>query len=130
MNRDRGGAKSHPIRVAFFVSQRAYSMKFYIYILYSPGSDRYYVGQTHDVQARLMDHNEGNRSHQSTKYTFKHRPWELKASFFVSEDRGEAMKVERYIKRQKSRKFIERLVAVYLDREALAQLVGVPMNRD
>ncbi|MDB4286240.1 GIY-YIG nuclease family protein [bacterium] len=105
-------------------------MKYYIYILYSSVSDRYYVGQSYDVQTRLKDHNEGNHSHQSTKYTFKHRPWELKASFFVSEDRGKAMKIERYIKRQKSRKFIEQLIAVHLDRDGLAQLIRVPMSRD
>jgi hypothetical protein len=40
------------------------------------------------------------------------------------------MKVERYIKRQKSRAFIEKVVAVHLDKEKLAQLVSVPVNRD
>ncbi|MEM8890302.1 MAG: GIY-YIG nuclease family protein, partial [Bacteroidota bacterium] len=79
-------------------------MEFFIYILYSEGSDRYYVGYTHDVEARLNDHNSGDRSNQSTKYTFKHRPWKLKAAFKVASERGEVLKVERYIKRQKSRK--------------------------
>mgnify|MGYP006266271713 CR=1 len=30
----------------------------YVYILYSPGSDKYYVGQTSDVGQRLQFHNE------------------------------------------------------------------------
>jgi putative endonuclease len=105
-------------------------MKYYIYILYSSGSDRYYIGQTHDVEARVKEHNEGTRPDQSKKYTFKHRPWTLKASFYVGDDRSTAMKVERYIKRQKSRKFIEKLIRIHFDREKLAQLIRVPMHRD
>jgi putative endonuclease len=89
-------------------------MQYFIYILYSEGSDRYYVGYTYDVQARLKDHNEGDRPRQTSKYTFKHRPWKLVGSFFAGESRGEAMKVERYIKRQKSRAFIEKLVPLWL----------------
>lgn len=101
-------------------------MSYYIYILYSASSDRYYVGQTQDVDARLHDHNEGDRIRQSSKYTFKHRPWELKAAFIAGKTRGEAMKLERYIKRKKSRKFIEQIIEVHLKDEALAQLVRVP----
>ena len=105
-------------------------MKFYLYILYSGGSDRYYVGQTNNVQARLKDHNSGDRPTQSTKYTFKHRPWELKCSFCVGEDRGLAMKVERYIKKQKDRRFIEKLIRYCGEEGKLAQLVRVPVYRD
>ncbi|MEM7372502.1 MAG: hypothetical protein AAF587_28035, partial [Bacteroidota bacterium] len=46
----------------------------------------------------------------STKFTFKHRPWELKLSFVAGNSRAEAMKIERYIKRQKSRQFIQALI--------------------
>ena len=105
---------------------------YWVYILYSRGSDRYYVGQTHDVAARLRSHNEGARADQSTKYTFKHRPWELVCSFSVGADRGEAMKIEKYIKRQKSRSFLERVIACVSreDWDELAQLVRVPACRD
>ncbi|MEM6345204.1 MAG: GIY-YIG nuclease family protein, partial [Bacteroidota bacterium] len=102
-------------------------MKFYVYILYSASSDKFYVGYTHDVEARLNDHNQGSRSNQSAKYTFKHRPWELKAKFCLGEDRSQAIRTERYIKRQKSRKFIQQLIDSKDEVEQLAQLLGVPI---
>ena len=43
-------------------------------------------------------------------YTHKHRPWELKVCIAVSENRGEAVRVERYVKRQKSRRVIEEII--------------------
>ena len=30
---------------------------FFLYILFSPSSDKYYVGQTKDLQQRLLTHN-------------------------------------------------------------------------
>ncbi|MEL6193163.1 MAG: GIY-YIG nuclease family protein [Bacteroidota bacterium] len=102
-------------------------MKYHIYILYSEKSDKYYVGQTYDVQKRLHDHNSGERPNQKSKYTFKHRPWVLKASFEVRGGRSNAMKVEQYIKRQKSRAFIEKLLEIKDDPASLAQLIGVPI---
>jgi putative endonuclease len=75
------------------------SLMFYIYILYSPGADKYYVGHTDDVDRRLQEHNE--LSDQS--YTSKYRPWELKISLPIGVDRGLALKIEKHIKRQKSR---------------------------
>jgi putative endonuclease len=79
---------------------------FYIYILYSPGADKYYVGHTDDVDRRLQEHNE--LSDQS--YTSKYRPWELKISLPIGVDRGLALKIEKHIKRQKSRIYIEDLI--------------------
>jgi putative endonuclease len=46
-----------------------------------------------------------------SKYTSKHLPWELKVFFEVSTNRGEAIIVERFIKNQKSRVFLENLIA-------------------
>ncbi len=49
-------------------------MPFATYILYSPGTDRYYVGQAADPQLRLeKDHNGGRN-----KSTRAGRPWELR----------------------------------------------------
>ena len=105
-------------------------MTYYIYILYSESSDRYYIGHTQNVENRLQEHNEGTRSNQSKKYTFKHRPWKIAAQFEVGKNRGEAIKIEKYIKRQKSRKFIEKVISAQGDQAKVAQLVRVPMNRD
>jgi predicted GIY-YIG superfamily endonuclease len=56
-------------------------MQYFIYILYSEGSDRCYVGYTYDVQARLKDHNEGDRPKQYpfgslafVSHALKHHP--------------------------------------------------------
>jgi len=51
----------------------------------------------------------------------------LKRFFPVSDIRGKAVKVERYIKKQKSRRFIEQLVVSNDDE--IAQLVRVPASR-
>ncbi len=80
---------------------------YYVYILFSSSSDRYYIGHTPDVQKRLEEHNNPTRS---DKYTAKHLPWTLILFFKVSSDRGEAMIVERFIKKQKSRVFLEKLI--------------------
>ena len=79
---------------------------FYIYILYSPGSKRYYVGHTSDPARRLLEHNTTDKM----KYTSKYRPWEMQLFFEVSEIRGEAIKIEKFIKRQKSRQFLSELI--------------------
>jgi putative endonuclease len=38
-------------------------------------------------------------------------PWDLKLFFEVSENRGETLIVERFLKNQKSRPFIERMIS-------------------
>ena len=82
-------------------------MSYYIYVLYSQRSNIYYVGQTADVEKRLILHN----SMDYVSYTSKHRPWELKMKLDVGLERSKAMKIERYIKKQKSKKYIEQLIA-------------------
>ena len=79
---------------------------FYIYILYSDSADRYYIGHTSDPDRRLIEHN----TVEETKFTTKFRPWTILLAFEVSESRGDAIKVERFIKRQKSRTFIKKLI--------------------
>jgi putative endonuclease len=79
----------------------------YIYILFSKKSDKYYIGLTSDVYRRLEEH---NNPLIFSKFTAKHLPWELKVFFEVSDNRGEAMIVERFIKNQKSRVFLEKLI--------------------
>ena len=77
---------------------------FYVYILYSRRLDKYYVGSTNDIERRLKDHNRGK-----TPYSKTGMPWDL----LVAETyptREEAVKRERNIKRQKSRRFIERVI--------------------
>jgi len=53
--------------VSFFISDM-----YYIYIIYSPRSDKYYIGMTSDVARRLEEHNDPCREN---KYTLKHICW-------------------------------------------------------
>lgn len=73
---------------------------FYVYILYSRSSDRYYIGHTTDVYKRLEEHNNPLVKY---KFTAKHLPWKLGLSFKISESRAEGMLVEKFIKNQKNK---------------------------
>jgi putative endonuclease len=99
---------------------------YYIYILYSDRSDKYYVGYTSDYQNRLIEHNTSSRD----SYTSKHRPWILKVAFECGEDEGATKRIETFIKKQKSRRFIEKMIAEESLSGELAQLVRVPNDRD
>ena len=85
------------------------------------------MGYSNDPQRRLVEHN--NSPHNT--YTSKYRPWILKAYFMCSESEGEAMRIERFIKEQKSRKLLEKLCdPSFIPTGILAQLVRVPDVRD
>lgn len=100
---------------------------FYIYIIYSKSSDKYYIGYSNDPFRRLEEHN----TKPFNTYTSKHRPWILKAVFRCSEYEKEAMRIEKLIKRQKSRKLLEKLCdPLFVLTGELAQLVRVPYIRD
>lgn len=90
-------------------------MKFYVYILRSKKSEKYYVGQTDDIFQRLLEHNVFSEK----SYTSKYRPWVLKSIFYIGSSRGIALKIERYIKKQKSRKYIEDLI----NKNSIEQLI-------
>ena len=77
-----------------------------IYILYSEKADKYYVGQSNDVDRRLEEHNTSLRN----TYTSKYRPWRIAKVFEVGASLGKARKIENHIKRQKSRKYIQALI--------------------
>ncbi|MCB9256367.1 MAG: GIY-YIG nuclease family protein [Chitinophagales bacterium] len=101
----------------------------YIYILYSAGSDKFYVGQTTDFQTRLFQHNNSNRS----TYTSKHRPWTPFALFQVLGTAGDATKIERFIKAQKNKSFILRISNPETELKGnLAKLlrISIPKFRD
>ena len=78
-------------------------MAFHTYILQSQSTGAFYIGHTENLTKRIFEHN-NNRTR-----SIKNRgPWKL----FHSEvfgTRSEAARRERYIKRMKSRTFIEEL---------------------
>ena len=99
---------------------------FYLYILYSPNYDKYYVGYTDNYLHRLAEHNTSDRK----TFTKKYRPWQIAAVFSCGEDRGNAMRIEKFVKRQKSRALIKTMISGAKLNGILAQLHRVPHVRD
>ncbi len=100
---------------------------YYIYVLYSIEADKYYVGHSNDQWRRLEQHLKNG----ADKFTGRYKDWKLKAVFNVSEGKGETDRLEKFIKKQKSRVLIERLIdPAFIPEGKLAQLVRVPHVRD
>ena len=94
---------------------------------YSQDFDKYYIGHSEDPWRRIEGHNFG-KFHKFTSY---YRPWRLVAIFKIDGIRGDAMRIEKFIKKQKSRTLIRKLIDPdYIPGASLAQLVRVPHVRD
>jgi putative endonuclease len=77
-----------------------------VYILYSQSSDKYYIGETEDVEARLKQHKGGVFK---GSFTTQADDWKVVLTFSCR-DREHARKVEQHIKKMKSRKYLENLI--------------------
>jgi len=75
-----------------------------VYILYSKNFDKYYIGSTNSLPARLKRHNGGH-----SKYTKPYRPW-LLVYFEKYPSRPEAVQREKYLKSLKDKEIIRALV--------------------
>ena len=80
-------------------------MKFHFYIIYSGYLNRYYVGHTSDLEDRIKKHNTNHKG-----FTGKTNDWELKYSESF-DTKEEAYARELQVKRWKSRKMLEKLIA-------------------
>ena len=99
---------------------------YYLYILQSEESGKFYIGYSCDPWRRIVEHNSDDRN----TYTSKFRPWQLKAVFQIGVDEDEAIRLERFLKRQKSHRLIEKLIdPAFQPNGQLAQLV-IPYVRD
>ena len=79
-------------------------MEYFVYLLYSEKVNKHYIGQTNNLNDRLVRHN-GNR----VIATKNKGPWTL--LYFESFNaRSESVVRERYLKSLKSRKAIELLI--------------------
>ncbi len=85
---------------AFFY--KTFRMSYFVYILQSESTGKFYIGQTNDLISRLNAHNSGY-----SKYTKNKGPWVVFYSIAL-ETRSEAMILEKKLKNMKSRK---RLIA-------------------
>ena len=84
-----------------------------VYIIYSLSIDRYYVGYTNDLIRRFNEHNR-----KKGKFTDQGIPWKLvhQEDFELKSD---AMNREKFIKAQKSRKFILSLISSSADKHSV-----------
>ncbi|MDG1278697.1 MAG: GIY-YIG nuclease family protein [Algoriphagus sp.] len=80
-----------------------YMLIHFVYILYSEQTDKYYIGQTEDLDRRLMEHN--SHSYQDS-YTKIASDWKMKINLKCSSKR-QAIKIENHIKKNRSRKYVE-----------------------
>jgi putative endonuclease len=75
----------------------------YLYILQSEiNPERFYIGRTQDLRARVSRHSSGQ-----VRHTSKWRPWRLKTYLALS-DSSRALALERYLKSASGRAFIKK----------------------
>ena len=79
---------------------------YWVYILYSAKIDKYYIGRTENLELRVQYH---NHPVESRKFTFRGLPWVLKLSI-PCDSLEHSIKLEQFIKKMKSRKFVESLI--------------------
>ena len=83
---------------------------YYTYIIQSETTGKFYIGYTSDLEARISQHNDPLNSKRKT--TAKNNgPWILVHSESFN-SKTEAIKREKQIKSWKSRKAIEKLIAL------------------
>ncbi|MGG7034698.1 MAG: GIY-YIG nuclease family protein [Flavobacterium sp.] len=79
----------------------------YLYIIYSKTADKFYIGETQNLEERLQKHNEHLYNNSFTKIA---SDWKLVLQFNCI-NRDNALFLEQFIKRMKSRKFIEKIIS-------------------
>jgi putative endonuclease len=80
-------------KVSTFLFQT--SMKHFVYIIYSPSKNRFYVGVSVNPEERLLQHNNGFYESSSTKYT---NDWVIFLSI-ECQSKTQALKFEKFIKK-------------------------------
>jgi putative endonuclease len=78
-------------------------MNYYFYILYSLRLNRYYIGHTSNLEERLRKHNSNHKG-----FTGKTDDWKL-VHTEIYNSKSDAYQRELEVKKQKSRKMIEKL---------------------
>ena len=91
-------------RLAFSVLEIFPKMAYYVYIIKSDRTNRFYTGHSNDPYERLTRHNS-----RATKSTQTGIPWHL-VYMEQYKDKHSAIKREIEIKRIKSRQYIEELI--------------------
>ena len=77
-------------------------MDYSVYVLYSKTLDRFYIGQTQDINERLLLHLE---KQFVDSFTSRANDWELFHKI-LCKSRVQAIQIEGHIKKMKSRKYL------------------------
>ncbi len=78
----------------------------FLYILYSQNIDRYYIGESINPENRLQQH---NTHHFKSNYTKAANDWKIVLTY-TCQNKQDALYLEKFIKRMKSKKFIEKII--------------------
>jgi putative endonuclease len=81
-------------------------MNHWVYIIYSAEADKYYIGESIDPWNRLQQHSE---HHFKTNFTKIANDWNLVLQKEMA-SKDDALYLERFIKRMKSRIFIQKII--------------------
>ncbi len=76
-------------------------MAHFVYIIYSPFADKFYVGETAHLLNRIEQHKSGHYKNASTKLA---NDWTL-FLHIECKSRTQALKIEKHLKKMKSRKY-------------------------
>jgi len=79
-------------------------MKYFVYIIYNKNFDKFYIGQTYNLDKRESEHNLG-----LSKYTSRYSGgWKIvfKEGYF---SRSDAMQREKFLKNQKNKAFYRKI---------------------
>ena len=81
-------------------------MKFYCYVIYSKKLDQFYIGYTHETICTRIDNH--NSAIYDNSFSLKTNDWKIFYSIECTSQK-QALKIEKHIKRMKSRKYLQNL---------------------
>ena len=78
----------------------------FVYIIYSKEANKYYVGETDNIELRLSKHNNHLYPDSFTKIA---EDWKV-VLLFNCVSRAQAIRLEQFIKKMKSKVFIQKVI--------------------
>jgi len=81
-------------------------MNFFVYVIYNDISKKIYIGQTNNLEKRILEHNEKFGNHYTTKFS---GDWKL---IYKEEynTRREALKREKQLKSYRGKEFVKQYI--------------------
>ncbi|KAF2329731.1 GIY-YIG nuclease family protein [Flavobacterium ginsenosidimutans] len=79
----------------------------YLYILYSSSTQKFYIGETNNIDERIFKHQNHFYANSFTKIA---SDWEVVLTF-MCDNKSEALYLEKFIKRMKSKVFNAKIIS-------------------